>query len=159
MNKVKSSWWSETDKEKMLARMDVINLKKDREYYRKLYERTTDEDIKEQLASTIAQYDAELEKRRSGEQGIDYEAITYPRGTNKEYTMVLNERYEYAVVLLGQKGINAEAIQDDIDARRVLDAFVFSEYKGTNWGAEYQPIVDAVNDVLEKRKNDFKIQN
>lgn len=159
MNKVKSSWWSETDKEKMIARMDVTNLKKDREYYRKLQERTIDEDLKEQLASVIAQYDVELEKRRSGEQGIDYETIAYPRGTNKEYTRVLNERYEYAVVLLGQKGINAEAIQDDIDARRVLDAFVFGAYKGTNWEVDYQPIVDAVNDVLEKRKNDFKIQN
>lgn len=105
---------------------------------------------------------------------IDYENVSYPKGTSKEYTMVVNKKYQDVLPVLEKAGIkledfggkaSAEGGYED-NSREIMDKYVFEPFRkkypsGNNdaWEKEYQPLYDAIESVLDKKYNDWWIIN
>ena len=108
------------------------------------------------------------------EESIDYETATYPKGTSKEYSMVVNNKFNKALPILEKAGIklsdfggraSKEGGYED-NSKEIMDKYVFEPFrkkypKGNNevWEKEYQPLYDAIESVLDKKYNDWYIKN
>ena len=118
--------------------------------------------------------DFEDAKNDDDNKPIDYETVEYPRGTSKEYSMVVNDRYEKALPVLEKLGIklsdfggrpSKEGGFED-DSSEIMDKYVFEPFRqkypnGNNevWLKEYQPIYDAIEAITDKNYNDWYIKN
>lgn len=105
---------------------------------------------------------------------IDYDTVEYPKGTSKEYSMVVNNKYKNALPILKEAGIklsdfggkpSAEGGYED-NAREIMEKYVFEPFRkkypeGNNevWEKEYQPLYDAIESVTDKNYNDWYIKN
>lgn len=105
---------------------------------------------------------------------IDYEKVEYPQGTSKEYTNVVNKKYQNSLPILEKAGIkledfggkaSAEGGYED-NSREIMQKYVFEPFRkkypnGDNdaWEKEYQPLYDAIESVLDKNYNDWWIRN
>lgn len=105
---------------------------------------------------------------------IDYENITYPKGTSKEYTMVVNNKYQKSLPILEKAGIKLEDFGGkqsveggyEDNTKDIMDKYVFEPFRkkypnGNNqvWEQEYQPLYDAIESVVDKNYNDWWIKN
>lgn len=105
---------------------------------------------------------------------IDYENVEYPKGTSKEYTNVINKKYQNSLPILEKAGIKLEdfggkaSAEDGYEdnSKEIMDKYVFEPFRkkypnGDNdaWEKEYQPLYDAIESVLDKKYNDWWIRN
>ena len=105
---------------------------------------------------------------------IDYENVTYPKGTSKEYTFSVNKKYNEALPVLEKAGIKlsdfgGKASKEggfEDNTREIMEKYVFEPFKkkypkGNNeaWEKEYEPLYNAIDAVADKNYNDFYIKN
>lgn len=110
----------------------------------------------------------------SEETEIDYENVEYPKGTSKEYSQSVNEKYEQALPVLEKVGLKPEDFGGKANEQggyedntsEIMDKYVFEpfrkKYPGGNneaWKKDYQPLYDAIDAVLDKKYNDWYIRN
>ena len=103
----------------------------------------------------------------------DYDSITYPKGTSKEYTMKVDKEYQEALPILKKYGVDIKEFGswEDKDAfadkyEEITKKYVFDRYeKETNktnqvWKEKgYQELFDALEKVEDKQYNDWWIKN
>ena len=105
---------------------------------------------------------------------IDYDNVTYPKGTSKEYTMMVNDKYRNAIYRLKGAGIDIKdfkykpAKEGGIitNTAGIMQKYIFEPFnkkypKGNNsaWEREYKPLYDAIEAVDDKVYNDWWILN
>lgn len=110
----------------------------------------------------------------TNQEQIDYENVEYPKGTSKEYTKIVNQKYEKSLPILEEAGIKESDFKTsaneyggmDSNVAEIMNKYVFEPFrekypKGNNeaWEKEYQPLYDAIDNVADKKYNDFYIKN
>lgn len=131
-------------------------------------------DKKEPKYNAILDYIKEKGGNEDTSNNIDYENVNYPKGTSKEYTNMVNEKYQNALSTLEQFGISVkdfggqksqEGGYED-NTREIMEKYVFEPFRqkypnGNNeaWKKEFEPIYNAIDAVNDKLYNDFYIKN
>lgn len=124
--------------------------------------------IKDNKANVI---DGDLTGKK--EETRDYDSITYPKGTSKEYTIKVDKEYKEALPILKEYGIDIKEFGswEDKDAfadkfEEITNKYVFDRFKQEKdqsnkaWKDKgYQRLVDALEKVEDKQYNDWWIKN
>ena len=114
------------------------------------------------------------EQSISSNNEIDYENVVYPKGTSKEYTNMVNEKYQNALPTLEKLGITVKDFGGqkskeggfEDNTKELMQKYVFEPFSqkypnGNNeaWKKEFEPIYNAIDAVEDKLYNDFYIKN
>lgn len=159
-----SKLWDE--KSEMLPKEDGQEYSDIKDYIR---QQVNEKSFKEKMAEF-----AEGRKDVKVENEIDYDNVRYPKGTSKEYTMMVNDRYRNAIYRLRDAGIDIKdfkykpAKEGGIitNTAGIMQKYIFEPFnkkypKGNNsaWENDYKPLYDAINAVDDKVYNDWWILN
>ena len=107
------------------------------------------------------------------EETRDYDSITYPKGTSKEYTMKVDKEYKEALPILKEYGIDIKEFGSWEDKDAFADKFleIYNKYVSNRFKKEtdrsnkaweekgYQRLSDALEKVEDKQYNDWWIKN
>lgn len=114
------------------------------------------------------------DSNKTSSNNIDYDNVTYPKGTSREYTSMVNDKYNKALPILEKAGISLDEFGGkpskeggyEDNSNEIMQKYVFEPFrnkypKGNNdaWKNEFEPLYNAIDAVFDKNYNDFYIKN